>query len=63
MSIEHSQILACFLYHFITFFFWKVRSWSIRTGPENFGGPVLKDLNLLGPLVHYEPGRHITPNT
>ena len=20
--------------------FWKVRSWSVRTGPENFGGPV-----------------------
>ena len=40
MSIEHSQILACFLHHFITFFFRKVRSWSVRTGPENFGGPV-----------------------
>ena len=26
MSIEHSQILACFLHHFITFFFWEVRS-------------------------------------
>ena len=54
MSIEHSQILACFLHHFITFFFRKVRSWSVRTSPENFGGPVLKDLNLLGPLVHYK---------
>ena len=52
MSIEHSQNMAYFLQRFITFFFWKVRSWSVRTGPENFGGPVRKDLNLLGPLVH-----------
>ena len=53
MNIEHSQNMACFLQRFITFFFRKVRSWSVRTGPENFGGPVLKDLNLVGPLVHY----------
>ena len=53
MSIEHSQNMACCLRHFIIFFFWKVRSWSVRTGPENFDGPVRKDLNLLGPLVHY----------
>ena len=52
MSIDHGQNLACFLHYFITFFFQKVRSWSVRTGPENVGGPVLKDLNLLGPLVH-----------
>ena len=54
MSIEHSKILACCLHHFITLFFQKVRSWSFRTGPDNFGGPVLvrKDLDLLGPLVH-----------
>jgi hypothetical protein len=53
MSIEHSQNMVCFLQCFITFFFRKVWSWSIMTGSENFGGPVLKDLNLLGPLVHY----------
>ena len=37
------------------FFLPEVRSWSFRTGPDNFGGPVLvrKDLDLLGPLVHY----------
>ena len=38
--------------HFVTFFFWKVRYWSVRTGLENFGGLVLKDLTLLGQLVH-----------
>ena len=53
MSIEQSQNIAYFLQRFIPFFFWKVRSWSVRTGPENFGGPVRKDLNLLGPLEHY----------
>ena len=52
MSIEHDQIMACFLHHFITFFFLKVRSWSVRTGPENFCGPV----RLLGPLVDYQSG-------
>ena len=35
-----SQNLACFLQCFITLFLRKVRSWSVRTGPENFGGPV-----------------------
>ena len=59
MSIEPSQNLACVLQHFIKFFFRKVRSWSVRTGPENFGGPVRKDLNLLGPLVHYN--KHLSP--
>ena len=54
MSIEHSHNMACFLQRFITFFSWKVRSLSVRTSPENFGGPVRKDLNLLGPLVHYD---------
>ena len=53
MTIEHSKILTCFSHHFVTFFFWKVWSWSVRTGPENFGCPVQKDLNFLGPLVHY----------
>ena len=42
-----------FLQHFITFFFWKFRFWSVRTRPENFGGLVRKDLNLLGTLEHY----------
>ena len=55
MSIEDSQILACFLYHFITFFFQKVRSWSVRTGHDQlwWSGLVLKDLKWLSPLVHY----------
>ena len=52
MRIEHIQNMACFLQRFVTFFFWTVRSWSVRTGPENFGGPVRKDLHLLDPLEH-----------
>ena len=32
----------------------SLHSFSGRTGPEKFGGPVRKDLNLLGPLVHYQ---------
>ena len=50
MRIEHSQILACFLHHFITFFFRKIQSRSVKFW---WSGSVLKDLNLLGPLVHY----------
>ena len=53
MSIESSQNLSCFLQHFITFFFRKVRSWSGRPAPENFGCPVRKDFNSLGPFYFW----------
>ena len=54
MSIEYMYSkYGMFFATFHHILFWKVRSWSVRTGPKNFGGPVRKDLNLLGPLVHY----------
>ena len=40
-----------FLNHIITFFFRKVRSWFLRTGLENFGCLVLRDLSLPSPLA------------
>ena len=46
MSMEDSQNMFFATFHHILFL----------KGPEKFGGPVRKDLNLLGPLVHYIAG-------
>ena len=41
----------CFV-PFYPIIFVEVLTLSFKTGPENFGGLVLKNLNLLGPLAH-----------
>ena len=54
INITSSGTYRALALHINTFFFQKVRSWSIRTGPKNFGGPVWswRTSIFLGPLVH-----------